>query len=70
MKVEGFEEISFTSKLEFLLSSNSIPSTQRSPYKLFERFFNHLDYRPISTHRNMQNNVRFWEVSSSTSGYW
>uniref|UniRef100_A0A9I9EJP5 Uncharacterized protein n=1 Tax=Cucumis melo TaxID=3656 RepID=A0A9I9EJP5_CUCME len=51
MKDEGFEEVSFSSKFEFLLPSNSIPSTQRNPYKLSERLFNHLHQRPTSTHQ-------------------
>ena len=38
-KDEGFEEVSFSSKFEFLHPSNSIPSTQRNPYKLSERLF-------------------------------
>ena len=52
MKDEGFEEVSFSSKFEFLLPVNSIPSTQRNPYKLSERLFNHLHQRSISTHQN------------------
>ena len=51
MKDEGFEKVSFSSKFEFLLPSNSIPSTQRNPYKLSERLFKHLHQRLISTHR-------------------
>ena len=47
MKDEGFEEGSFSSKFDYLLPSNTIPSTQRNPYELSESLFKHLHQRPI-----------------------
>ncbi|KAE8646831.1 hypothetical protein Csa_018324 [Cucumis sativus] len=66
MKDKGFGEGSFSSKFDYLLPSNSIPSTQRNPYELSERLFKHLHQRPISP--KLQSIVGFWEFFPSTSG--
>ncbi|KAE8649313.1 hypothetical protein Csa_014975, partial [Cucumis sativus] len=52
MKDEGFEEDSFSSKFDYLLPSNSIPSTQRNPYESSERLFKLLQQKPIPSLRN------------------